>query len=187
MCCHNSTNNSQLTKPLPYSVSVIGIIRIVTLTQLDLTNLTGTMIWADFWSATEPNLAILCISLPMLGSLWSRCVATRRGASKMAYYSSEGGTNGSAFSKLKNPGTVENQIALENLYAANQEVHYQSAVGAGGAGSTTDHERDLATDADRDKDSGSEIALTEQEYFHQQQHEQNGGIRVQTKWTISHV
>ncbi|KAK3904713.1 hypothetical protein C8A05DRAFT_13457 [Staphylotrichum tortipilum] len=168
-------------------VSVIGIIRIITLTQLDLTNLTGTMIWADFWSATEPNLAILCISLPMLGSLWSRCVATRRGASKLAYHSSENGTNGSAFSKLKNQGTVENQIALENLYAANQEVHYQSAVGAGAA-STTDHERDVGTDADRDKDSGSEIALTEQEQYHQQLHEQNsGGIRVQTKWTISHA
>ena len=158
---------------------MIGLIRIVTLTQLDLMNLTGTMIWADFWSATEPNLAILCVSLPMLGSLWSRCVATRRGASKLAYHSSENNTNGSAFSKLKNqsrPG----QIALENIYAANQEVHYQSAVGTS---ATPDPERDLSSYAERDKDSGSEVALTEQEQGRQ---DANGVIRVQTKWTISH-
>lgn len=139
------------------------------------------MIWADFWSATEPNLAILCVSLPMLGSLWSRCVATRRGASKLAYHSSETGTNGSAFSKLKNQSTSGNQIVLENLYAANQEVHYQSAVATA---STPEPDRDLSSYTDnRDKDSGSEIGLTEQELGRQ---DKNGGIRVQTKWTISH-
>ena len=138
------------------------------------------MIWADFWSATEPNLAILCVSLPMLGSLWSRCIATRRGASKLAYHSSENNTNGSAFSKLKNQGNTDGHIPLENLYAANQEVHYQSAVGTA---ATPDPERDLSSYAERDKDSGSEIALTEQEQARQ---ERNKGIRVQTKWTISH-
>ncbi len=159
---------------------MIGLIRIVTLTQLDLMNLTGTMIWADFWSATEPNLAILCVSLPMLGSLWSRCVATRRGASKLAYHSSENNTNGSAFSKLKNQSRPDHPIALENIYAANHEVHYQSAVGTA---ATPDPERDLSSYAERDKDSGSEVALTEQEQGRQ---DANGVIRVQTKWTISH-
>ncbi|KAK4038797.1 hypothetical protein C8A01DRAFT_17137 [Parachaetomium inaequale] len=161
-------------------VSVIGVIRIVTLTQLDLTNLTSTMIWADFWSATEPNLAILCVSLPMLGSLWSRCVATRRGASKLAYHSSENGTHGSAFSKLKNQGHTDPQIPLEELYAANQEVHYQSAVATAG---TPEPDRDTAADVEKDKDSGSDVALTEQAPY---QTDPKSGIRVQTKWTISH-
>jgi hypothetical protein len=169
--------NAVLTTP---SVSVIAIIRIVTLTQLDLMNLTGTMIWADFWSATEPNLAILCVSLPMLGSLWSRCVATRRGGSKFGYHSSEDGTNGSAFSKLKNQSNVESrQIPLENIYAANREVHYQSAITTPG---TPDPGLVMATDTDRDKESGSEVSLTEQGHHRQ---DPNSGIRVQTKWTIS--
>ncbi|KAK3305421.1 uncharacterized protein B0T15DRAFT_493589 [Chaetomium strumarium] len=161
-------------------VSVIAIIRIVTLTQLDLTNLTGTMVWADFWSATEPNLGILCVSLPMLGTLWSRCVAsTRRGASKLGYHSSENGTHGSAFSKLRNPSNVDTQIPLEGIYAANQEVHYQSAVAA-----ATTPELDRGhTHGDRDRDSGSEVALTDQEQHYKQD---ANGIRVQTKWTISH-
>lgn len=141
-------------------------------------NLTGTMIWADFWSATEPNLAILCVSLPMLGSLWSRCFG-RQGASKLGY-SGENGTNGSAFSKLKNQSNQSNQIALESIYAANQEVHYQSAIATA---ATPDPDRDLSTYADRDKDSGSDVALTEHEIGRQ---DKNGGIRVQTKWTISH-
>jgi len=160
-------------------VSVIAIIRIVTLTQLDLTNLTGTMIWADFWSATEPNLGILCVSLPMLGSLWTRCISPRRGPSKLAYHSSESGTHGSAFSKLKNQSATDTQIPLEGIYAANQEVHYQSAV----ATTRTPEPQDTATEAEKDKDSGSEVALTEQAPYRT---DPKTGIRVQTKWTISH-
>jgi hypothetical protein len=164
------------------SVSVVGIIRIVTLTQLDLMNLTGTMIWADFWSATEPNLAILCVSLPMMGSLWSRCVATRRGNSKLAYHSSESGTHGSAFSKLKNQSATDTQIPLESIYAANQTVQYRSAVAATDAPGA-DRDLEAAVFADKDKDSGSEVALTEQPPY---QTDPQTGIRVQTKWSISH-
>jgi hypothetical protein len=177
------TEKTKHTLTTPCSVSVIAIIRIVTLTQLDLMNLTGTMIWADFWSATEPNLAILCVSLPMLGSMWSCCITGRRGTSKLAYHSSENNTNGSAFSKLKNTSQndTENQIPLEGLYAANQEVHYRSAVATT---ATPEPLRDMAAYADqRDKDSGSDVALTEQE---PPRHDPEGGIRVQTKWTISH-
>ncbi|KAL2169101.1 hypothetical protein VTG60DRAFT_6428 [Thermothelomyces hinnuleus] len=161
-------------------VSVIAIIRIVTLTRLDLQNLTGTMIWADFWSATEPNLGILCVSLPMLGSLWSRCLPSRRGNSKLAYHSSGNGTNGSAFSKLKDQSQTDTQIPLESIYAANREVHYQSAVGAG----RTPEPLRTAPDADKDKDSGSDVALTDQP---PPLRDQKNGIRVQTKWTISHT
>ncbi|KAK4124292.1 hypothetical protein N657DRAFT_680304 [Parathielavia appendiculata] len=162
-------------------VSVIAIIRIVTLTQLDLMNLTGTMIWADFWSATEPNLGILCVSLPMLGSLWSRCVATRRGESKLAYHS-ENATNGSTgFSKLKNQSQIDDcqEIPLENLYAANQEVHFQSAVTTR---ANPELDSDRAADTDRDKDTGSEVSLTDRAHH---RHDPGNGIRVQTKWTIS--
>jgi hypothetical protein len=149
----------------------------VTLTQLDLLNLTGTMIWADFWSATEPNLAILCVSLPMLGSLWSRCTARQRG-SKLGY-SSENATGNSGFSKLKARSRADNQIALESMYAANQQVHYQSAVAAAAT-----PEPDRLVFPHKDGDSGSEVALTEQEPYAQ---DSSGGIRVQTKRTISHA
>ncbi|KAL2146434.1 hypothetical protein VTI28DRAFT_3903 [Corynascus sepedonium] len=168
-------------------VSVIAIIRIVTLTQLDLQNLTGTMIWADFWSATEPNLGILCVSLPMLGSLLSRCMPSRRrGNSKLPYHSSENGTNGSAFSKLKDQSQTDTQIPLESIYAANREVHYQSAVGTTSRNSDHHHhqqQQGVFLDTDKDKDSGSEVALTEQAPYRT---DPNTGIRVQTKWTISH-
>lgn len=162
-------------------MSVIAIIRIVTLTQLDLQNLTGTMAWADFWSTTEPNLGILCVSLPMLGSLWSRCVHSRRGDSKLAYNSSGNGTNGSAFSKLKDQNHTETQIALETIYAANQEVHYQSAVGT----DRTPEPMRTGPDPEKDRDSGSDVALTDQPSLRRQS-DQKHGIRVQTKWTISH-
>ncbi|KAL2163617.1 hypothetical protein VTH06DRAFT_5675 [Thermothelomyces fergusii] len=159
-------------------VSVIAIIRIVTLTQLDLQNLTGTMIWADFWSATEPSLGIFCVSLPMLGSLLSCCLPSRRGSSKLAYHSPGSGTNGSAFSKLKDQSQTDTRIPLENIYAANREVHYQSAVG------TDRVPAPLRTrpDVEKDRDSGSEVVLTDQP---PNLGDQENGIRVQTKWTIS--
>lgn len=144
-------------------------------------NLTGTMIWADFWSATEPNLAILCVSLPMLGTLLTR-LTSRRGASKLENYrGDESGTASSAFSRLKERSQAnETQIPLENIYAANQEVHYQSVVATDGNGRAP---------VDRDRDSGSEVALTMeqgQQQYKQAANAAGGGIRVQTKWTISH-
>ncbi|KAF7533426.1 hypothetical protein G7054_g7075 [Neopestalotiopsis clavispora] len=57
--------------------SIVGICRIVSLLNVDLTNnLTGTMIYADFLSTIEPNLAVLCVSLPVLGPLLS-CLRSR--------------------------------------------------------------------------------------------------------------
>ncbi|KAL2179364.1 uncharacterized protein P884DRAFT_195038 [Thermothelomyces heterothallicus CBS 202.75] len=172
-------NKLGLTGVFLVGLVVIAVIRIVTLTRLDLQNLTGTMIWADFWSATEPNLGILCVSLPMLGSLLTRCLSSRRGNTKLSYHSPANGTNGSAFSKLKDQSQTDTQIPLESIYAANQEVHYQSAVGAG----RTPEPLRTATDVDKDKDSGSDVALTD-EPTHLK--DQKSGIRVQTKWTISH-
>lgn len=56
----------------------MSIIRIFSMNSLDLTtNLTGTMIYADFLSTFEVNLGILCVSLPMLGPIYSRYI--RRG------------------------------------------------------------------------------------------------------------
>lgn len=61
--------------------------------NLDLVaNLTGTMTDAVFLSVLEPNLAILCVSLPMLGPIYHRYI--RRGpvtsASKLSGNTSSG-------------------------------------------------------------------------------------------------
>ncbi|KAB5571717.1 hypothetical protein GE09DRAFT_1053967 [Coniochaeta sp. 2T2.1] len=154
-------------------VSVVAIIRIVSLTRLDMTNLTGTMIWADFWLTVEPNLGIFCVSLPMLGRLRSR-FSSRRGASKFG--PSEGSyrleTDASAARKQKGSrGHEDEDHALEAIYASNKEVHHQSsAVAAGhrGGGGKRDD-----TVPSRD---GSEEALTDER--------DKNGILVQTKRTI---
>ncbi|GAB1317360.1 hypothetical protein MFIFM68171_07570 [Madurella fahalii] len=160
-------------------VSVVAIIRIIALTQLDLNNLTGTMIWADFWSTTEPLLAIMCVSMPMLGTLRARCASSRGTAKSNHYYHSDGNpTNGSAFSKLKNQSNLDKPISLEDIYASNQEVHYQTAVAKA---ATPEPDQDRPGPAG--SDSGSEIALTTEQ---ENNHQNINGIRVQTKWAISH-
>lgn len=146
-----------------------------------MNNLTGTMIYADFWSTVEPNLAILCVSMPMLSSLWARCT-TRRGASKLAPTSDGtatfGGTNNSGFNKLKNSSHLaeEDHIGLESLYASNKEIHYQSAVAASGEKEHHNNHNRLAS-----RDDGSEVALTPEPGSFKDP----GVITVQTKWTIS--
>lgn len=166
------------------STSVVAIIRIVTLVGLDMQNLTGTMIYADFWSTVEPNLAILCVSMPMLGSLWSRC-ATRRGASKLAPSTADGtatfgGTKNSGFNKLKNNSHLaeEDHIGLESLYASNQKIHHQSAVASSGEKQHHRHHNRLGN---LSRDDGSEVALTPEPGSFKDP----GVITVQTKWTIS--
>ncbi|KAK3335203.1 hypothetical protein B0T19DRAFT_452053 [Cercophora scortea] len=165
-------------------VSVISIIRIVALTQLDLTNLTGTMIWADFWSCMEINLAIICVSLPMLGTLFSRCTS-RRGASKLPGPSNSdgyGSTNGSGFNRIKRGNQGKEDYGLESIYAANQEIHSHSAVVA-------EPKRSRAPTVSSGNGSGSEVVLTgttppaEPSILEQ---DEPGVIKVSTKWTISH-
>ncbi|KAK6201989.1 hypothetical protein LQW54_009202 [Pestalotiopsis sp. IQ-011] len=49
--------------------SIVGVFRIVSLLSVHLKgNLTGTMVYADCLSTIEPNLAVLCVSPPVLGA-----------------------------------------------------------------------------------------------------------------------
>ncbi|KAK1255966.1 hypothetical protein MKX07_008225 [Trichoderma sp. CBMAI-0711] len=41
-------------------VSVVAVCRVITLTHLNMDNVTGTMVWADFLSTLEANLGIIC-------------------------------------------------------------------------------------------------------------------------------
>ncbi|KAL2268214.1 hypothetical protein VTJ83DRAFT_3060 [Remersonia thermophila] len=212
-------------------VSIIAVIRIVTLTQLDMENLTGTMVWADFWSATEPLLAVLCISLPMLGSLVSRCVGRRSSAIYFAGGSaSPNGSDNTAaiitiggshkdgsvvgMSKVRSIdgihgdedgfGDSDTHIPLESLYAANHRVHYESVVETGApaaaledmtpstktTASAAGHNRHGSKQAyqpaaeHEDSHSGSDVGLTSAAQRGERGLE-GGGIRVQTKWSIT--
>ncbi|KAK0714226.1 hypothetical protein B0T21DRAFT_386954 [Apiosordaria backusii] len=172
-------NKIGLTVVFLVGLLVVAMIRIVTLTQLDLVNLTESMIWADFWSATEPNLGILCVSLPMLGNLWTRYFSRKSPSKLDPYHSSENGTNGTnGFSKLRNrsdPGT-DTMIVMEDLYAPNKEVYHKTDV----AVATPDGDRTQTPL----RANSSEEALTMQ-VGDQNYPRQPDGIRVQTKWTIS--
>lgn len=164
-----------------FVVSIVAIIRIIALTQLDLANLTGTMIWADFWSTVEPNLGIFCVSLPMLGRLRSR-LTSRRGASKLEGPSSEDATGSLSHRYAKGTGRSkpatradDEGFGLETIYASNKHVYHESTV-AGGAKPTA------AAGGGAPSRDGSEEALT--------LHPTNtgldkSGIMVQTKWTIT--
>ncbi|OIW30687.1 hypothetical protein CONLIGDRAFT_713264 [Coniochaeta ligniaria NRRL 30616] len=159
-------------------VSVVAIIRIISLTQLDLTNLTGTMVWADFWSTVEPNLGIICVSLPMLSRLRSR-FTSRRGASKLEGPSSEctgsyrrgNAATGRLGPTMPTDHRHDEAFGLETLYGSNKQVHHASIVASG-----------TKPPAEAPSRDGSEEALTLQPANPGQD---KNGILVQTKWTIT--
>ncbi|RFU72423.1 integral membrane [Trichoderma arundinaceum] len=96
-------------------VSAVAVCRIITLTHLELANITGTMVWVDFLSTLEVNLGIICVSLPMLRPLVSRYNNTR-GASKIGQYQSErSGQSGSKLSSRKRQPGLDT-IALHSIY-----------------------------------------------------------------------
>ncbi|KAJ2898827.1 hypothetical protein MKZ38_003647 [Zalerion maritima] len=162
--------------------SVVAIIRIVALTKLDLTNITGTMVDADFWSTFEINIAIVCVCLPMLGPLWAGCTARLK--------TSQGGTGGTPsgygtgskqFHRLEGGSGVEGggtssngagvSYQMNHLYASNRDVEYQ--VGAG------KHHDAADTKEDGGSLSGSETALAPDPPL------PSKSIKVSTKWTVS--
>jgi hypothetical protein len=151
-------------------------------------NLTGTMIWPDFLSALEPNLAIICVCLPMLGNLRSRCIASRRGGSKLtpSTQGSTGGlaTGGSKFNRLRSgshgPNKTVDEFHLKSIYAPDTEVYHHSSV----ATATQDGDGVGAG-----KDSDSEVALKPRSLSDEEEGrlEQRNSrvIKVHQKWTIS--
>ncbi|KAH6664443.1 hypothetical protein B0J14DRAFT_569727 [Halenospora varia] len=69
--------------------TIVGIIRLANLTTVELEkNLPGTMVYADFLTTLEPNLGILCVSLPMLGGLFRRWFNRGAESNQMSYGSS---------------------------------------------------------------------------------------------------
>lgn len=109
-------------------VSAVAVARIITLTHLELANITGTMVWVDFLSTLEVNLGIICVSLPMLGPLVARWNKTR-GASKLGNYnqSERSGQSGSKLSSRKRqPGP--DTIALHSIYDHGEDTNHAATV-----------------------------------------------------------
>lgn len=109
-------------------VSAVAVARIITLTHLELANITGTMVWVDFLSTLEVNLGIICVSLPMLGPLIARWNKTR-GASKLGNYnqSERSGQSGSKLSsRKKQPGP--DTIALHSIYDHGEDTNHAATV-----------------------------------------------------------
>ncbi|KAH7312758.1 hypothetical protein B0I35DRAFT_452546 [Stachybotrys elegans] len=99
------------------TVSGVAIARIVSLLELDLMNLTGTMIYADFWSAFEPNLGIICITLPMLGPTFTNCTVRAKTTSPSSGPSgSSYNQNSKSFNRLHD---APEGFPLDTVYAEN--------------------------------------------------------------------
>ncbi|KAL7796479.1 hypothetical protein V8C37DRAFT_346297 [Trichoderma ceciliae] len=125
-------------------VSAVAVCRIITLTHLELANITGTMVWVDFLSTLEVNLGIICVSLPMLGPLLARYNDTR-GASKLGQHghSERSGQSGSKLSSRKRqPGP--DTIALYSIYDHGGETIHAATVSAAEASSPDGSETHLS-------------------------------------------
>lgn len=101
-------------------VSAVAVCRIFTLTSLQLDDVTGTMMWVDFLSTLEVNLAIICVSIPMLGPYLARYKKTR-GASKLDRYGGSGQSELRISKRAKKPGP--DTLALESIYDHNDDTH----------------------------------------------------------------
>ncbi|KAI9155536.1 integral membrane protein [Paramyrothecium foliicola] len=129
---------------LGLSVSIIALVRIESITRLDLNNLTGSMVDAVFWSAFEVNLAIICVSLPMLGPLWSSCTVRFKSQPQPSGPSAGSFSQGpKAFNRL------HDSHEMDTIYGRNEEAPYSSEI----------HKTSAGVREDRGSLSGSETAL----------------------------
>lgn len=109
-------------------VSVVAVCRIITLTHLNMDNVTGTMVWADFLSTLEANLGIICVSLPMLGPLVVK-YTKGRGARKLGrcgLFEHPGQQGSKRRSRRKRPGLET--LALQSIYDHGAETNHATTV-----------------------------------------------------------
>ncbi|KAH9905669.1 hypothetical protein F4778DRAFT_673199 [Xylariomycetidae sp. FL2044] len=163
---------------------VIAIFRVIYLAKVDLTaDILGTMPTTVFLFALEPNLAVLCVSIPMLRTLYAR-YRTRSGTSRLtdgksnSKSGSGGASNGirtigmisgngqQARRGPKGQADLESQWEMDDYYdakATKGRVENRTVVDAY---TVNDHE------------SGSEKSLATRG------HVPAGGIEVETKWSV---
>ncbi|KAI8958747.1 hypothetical protein F5Y11DRAFT_335292 [Daldinia sp. FL1419] len=147
---------------------ICAIFRVIYISTVDLnSNITGTMPTTIFLFILEPNLAILCVSIPMLRPFWIRYKERTRGASKLREYSNEQtiGSKGMKNSnqRSKNANTLTdsmNMTTWEMDDYNNQEPKQFDATTAG-------------------DESGSEKNLTTSP------HMPKNTIAVETKWAVT--
>lgn len=114
-----------LTIYISIRVSIIAIIRMITLAQIDFNNLTATMVYPSFWSTTEPVLAIMCVCLPMLHPVLAYCWPSR--------FKSSLGSSGNTSSNFSNSRKSANPKHFERLHAnSNSHPLTKMYVGNGG-------------------------------------------------------
>ncbi|KAI1456072.1 hypothetical protein F4805DRAFT_433729 [Annulohypoxylon moriforme] len=154
---------------------ICAVFRLIYISTVDLTtNITGTMPTTVFLFILEPNLAILCVSIPMLRPLYTRYRERTRGASKLQEYSEEqtiGGSGGRGKgSGQRSKGAVTGNDTLnlttwemDDYNPKGNEMKFESAV------TTTGDE------------SGSEKNLTAPSEVPRHT------ISVEKKWTVTHT
>ncbi|KKF95456.1 hypothetical protein CFO_g2186 [Ceratocystis platani] len=154
-------------------VTVVSVWRLVALTKLRIhTNLTGTMVYASFLSATEPLLGILCISLPMLRpATHLRCAGRRQGISNKNSQANGGGDFALTSSKARARRLESNVFAVGTNYDDDDD---EMQIGHNLKASRTESRNSDGTD-------GSEADLNAARLQGQD------GIKLQRKWVVSHV
>ncbi|KAL2884801.1 hypothetical protein HOO65_090096 [Ceratocystis lukuohia] len=154
-------------------VTVVSVWRLVALTKLRIhTDLTGTMVYASFLSATEPLLGILCISLPMLRpATHLRCAGRRQGISNKNSQANGGGDFALTSSKARARRLESNVFAVGTNYDDDDD---EMQIGHNLKASRTESRNSDGTD-------GSEADLNAARLQGQD------GIKLQRKWVVSHV
>ncbi|KAI1472651.1 uncharacterized protein F4812DRAFT_454466 [Daldinia caldariorum] len=150
---------------------ICAIFRVIYISTVDLnSNITGTMPTTVFLFSLEPNVAILCVSIPMLRPFWVRYRERTRGASKLREYSDEQtiGSKGMKNSgqRSKNANTLTDTMNMTTWEM--DDYNNQETNKFDGAGQTYADE------------SGSEKNLTASP-----QQPGKNGIAVETKWTVT--
>ncbi|KAF5680014.1 integral membrane protein [Fusarium heterosporum] len=150
---------------------VCAVFRLIYISTVDLnSNITGTMSTTIFLFILEPNLAILCVSIPMLRPFYAK-YKKRMGGSRLDEYSTERSTGFRDQSRTGATSTHPAEVSLDpNLstwemddYRPNDKLQHGYSVNG------------------FPDESGSEKNLTVGS-----SEAQNGTISVETKWTVTH-
>ncbi|KAF7586145.1 hypothetical protein BBP40_009400 [Aspergillus hancockii] len=104
-------------------ISAITIIRIHILTTVDFTDLPYSMIWAAFWSVTEPALANFNACVPMMRPVLKAAFPGVFSSAKATYTSGVGGQSGASGSAFKRVADREGEIPLTSLEDQPSEVN----------------------------------------------------------------
>lgn len=130
-----------------FSISVISVIRLISITKLDFTDPTYTLLDPILWTVLEPQLAIICANMPFFKTIIAAFAPAMGSSADRKYGNSSERTFNRLGPKSVNNGTYSMDALDTKTHTVQVGNDFETKLASADVESVSSDEQRLATNA----------------------------------------